>query len=50
LESLVEDYASLIRGGSSWSSVRGLLWRTAKRYGGWMAAAGVIYEITTECF
>jgi len=50
MASLAGDYASLIKNGSSWSSVRGLLWRTAKRYGGWMAAAGVIYEITTECF
>ena len=36
--------------GGSWSTVRGLLWRTLKRYGGWMAAAGVIYDIATECF
>jgi len=47
--SLVEDYASLIRGGGSWTTVRGLLWRTAKRYGGWVAAAGLIYDISTDC-
>jgi hypothetical protein len=48
--SLVEDYVHLIKSGGSWSTVRGLLWRTLKRYGGWMAAAGVIYDIATECF
>lgn len=49
IASLVEDYVSLLRGGGSWSTVRGLLWRTAKRYAGWAAAAGLIYDITTEC-
>ncbi len=48
--SLVEDYAHLIKSGGTWSSVRGLLWRTLKRYGGWWAAAGVIYDISTDCF
>lgn len=50
IASLVEDYIALIRNGGSWSTVRGLLWRTLKRYGGWAAAAGIIYDIVTECF
>lgn len=47
--SLVEDYVSLIQGGGTWTTVRGLLWRTLKRYAGWVGVAGVIYEISTEC-
>jgi hypothetical protein len=50
LVSLVEDYVALIQSGGSWSTVRGLIWRTVKRYAGWGAAAALIYEIATECF
>jgi hypothetical protein len=48
--SLIEDYVALIRNGAQWNTVRTLLWRTLKRYGGWMAAAAVIYEIVNDCF
>lgn len=48
--SLVEDYIALVQSGGSWSTVRGLIWRTAKRYAGWWAAAALVIEIGRECF
>jgi len=47
--SLIEDYYALVRNGATWGSLRTVLWRTLKRYGGWTLAAGVIYDIITEC-
>lgn len=46
---LVSEYADLVRTGGSWSSVRGLLFRTARRYAGWIAAAALIYDVGTNC-
>ncbi|MDQ6608769.1 MAG: hypothetical protein M3Y85_03010 [Bacteroidota bacterium] len=49
LASLVEDYVALVQSGASWNTVRGLIWRTVKRYAGWGAAVAVVYEIATKC-
>lgn len=48
--SIIDDYRALVNSGASWGTVRSFLWRTLKRYGGFFAAAGVLYDIATECF
>ncbi|MEJ7625531.1 MAG: hypothetical protein WKF35_01615 [Ferruginibacter sp.] len=48
--SLIEDYVALIKTGGNWATVRSLIFRTLKRYAGWIAAANLIYEIATECY
>ncbi|HVT83917.1 MAG TPA: hypothetical protein VHD35_01880 [Chitinophagaceae bacterium] len=50
ITSLVEDYVHLIKTGGSWSTIRGLLWRTLKRQAGWFVAAKAVYDIVTDCF
>lgn len=47
---IVESYQALIASGGTWATLRSLLWTTVKRYAGWWAAAGVVYDIITECF
>jgi hypothetical protein len=49
ITSLIEDYVALINGGGTWKSVGRLIWRTAKRYLGWLGVAGVIYDVATNC-
>lgn len=47
---LINQYKLLINQGASWGTVRRFLWQGLKRAGGWILAAGAIYEIVTECF
>lgn len=47
---IVESYQALIASGGTWTTVRSFLWTSLKRYAGWWAAAGAIYDIVTECF
>jgi len=47
---IIVEFQAMISGGASWSVVRPFLWQNLRRYGGWFAVAGVIWDIATECF
>ncbi len=47
---VISSYRQLVASGASWGTVRAFRWQSLKRYGGWIMAAGAIYDIVTECF
>jgi hypothetical protein len=47
---IIISYNAMIASGASWAGVRAFLFQSLKRYGGWMLAAGALYDIVTECF
>lgn len=47
---IISSYKAMVASGASWAGVRAFLFQSLKRYGGWMLAAGALYDIVTECF
>jgi len=47
---IIIEFQSLLDAGATWSTLRPVLWRNLRRYGGWLVVAAVVWDIATECF
>lgn len=48
--SIINQFQSLVEAGSTWTTLRPMLWNSLRRYGGWFMVAGIIWDIATDCF
>lgn len=50
IASIINQFQTLVEAGSTWTTLRPLLWNSLRRYGGWFMVAAIIWDIATDCF